>query len=57
MLRVTHAICGTVLIVTAAILDTTGDEGGWRLLALAVGGVIVLLSSYRGEPDEGSAPL
>ena len=57
MLRMTRAICGTVLILTAAIQDMTGDEGGWRLLALPVGGAIVMLSSYRGKPDERGGPL
>ena len=56
MLRVTHALCGTALIVTAAILDTVG-EGGWRLIALAGVGLIVLLSSYRPEPDNQPDPL
>ncbi len=56
MLRVTHALCGTAMIVTGAILDTVG-EGGWRLIALGVAGVIVLLSSYRPEPNNQPDPL
>ena len=56
MLRVTHALCGTAMIVTAAILDTV-DEGGWRLIGLAGVGLIVLLSSYRPEPSNQSDPL
>ena len=56
MLRAVHALCGTAIIVTAAILDAVGEDV-WRLIALAGVGVIVLLSSYRPEPSIQEDPL
>lgn len=56
MLRITHAICGTAMLVTATILHTV-DEGGWGLIGLAGVGLIVLMSSYRPGRDTQSPPL
>lgn len=53
-LRITHAICGTAMILTAVILRLEG-VGGRSLVGLAVLGFFVLMSSYFDRSDRDAA--